>query len=152
MRREDKELKDRTLIDSVIRRSQVCRLGLADGAFPYVIPMCFGYDGESLYLHCASKGRKLDILRSNSRVCFEFDIVEGLIEAPDACHWGIRYQSVIGTGVAVIVDDPQGKREALKALMAQYSRTVFAFPEDTVNGTTVIKVFIETITGKQSAR
>lgn len=151
MRRADKQIVDRTIIDSIIRRSQVCRLALADGAVPYIVPMCFGYDGESLYLHCAPGGRRLNILRSNNRVCFEFDIVESLVDAPQACDWGIRYQSVIGMGTAQIVDDPSGKREALTALMAQYSSEAFAFPEDTVSGTTVIKVSIESITGKQSS-
>lgn len=152
MRREDKEIRDRTVIDSVIRRSQVCRLGLVDGDAPYVIPMCFGYDGTSLYFHCASNGRKLDIIRRNSRLCFEFDLVEGLVESQDACHWGIRYQSVIGTGMAMILEDVSAKREALKSLMAQYSNKTFTFSEDAVNRATVIRVSIDTLTGKQSAR
>ena len=38
----------------VTRRScQVCRLGLCDGGEPYVVPLCFGYDGEALYFHAA---------------------------------------------------------------------------------------------------
>jgi uncharacterized protein len=152
MRRDEREIKDRAAIDAVIRRSQVCRLGLADGREPYVVPLCFGYDGRALYLHAAREGRKLEILRRNDRVCFEFDIFEGIVEAEAACHWGVRYQSVIGTGTARMIEDLQGKREALALIMAQYSTRTFAFPGEMVEKTAVVEVEIETLTGKQTAR
>ena len=100
MRRTEKEIKDRAEIDSIIRRSQVVRLGLSDNGLPYIVPLSFGYDGEAIYVHCAKQGRKLDIIRKNNIVCFEFDIVLGVVEAEPACSWGMKYQSVIGTGTA----------------------------------------------------
>jgi nitroimidazol reductase NimA-like FMN-containing flavoprotein (pyridoxamine 5'-phosphate oxidase superfamily) len=68
MRRSEREIKDRAVIDAIIRQCLVCRLGLSDGEEPYIVPLCFGYDGEALYVHSASDGRKIDILRKNSRV------------------------------------------------------------------------------------
>ena len=150
MRRGEKEIKDRSEIDSIIRSCQVCRLGLSDGGEPYVVPLCFGYDGQALYVHAASEGRKLDILRENSRVCFEFDVVRRMVEAEDACSWGLRYQSVIGFGTAEIVEGLEEKRRGLALLIAQYSGREFAFPEQAVQRTCVIKVTIDRITGKQS--
>jgi nitroimidazol reductase NimA-like FMN-containing flavoprotein (pyridoxamine 5'-phosphate oxidase superfamily) len=47
MRRTEKEI-GRAEIDAIIRRSQVCRLGLSDQGEPYVVPLCFGYDGQAL--------------------------------------------------------------------------------------------------------
>jgi nitroimidazol reductase NimA-like FMN-containing flavoprotein (pyridoxamine 5'-phosphate oxidase superfamily) len=150
MRRDEKEIKDRAEIDSIIRRSQVCRLGLSDNGQPYVVPLCFGYDGKVLYFHCAKEGRKLDILRRNDRVCFEFDVVAGLVEADQACNWGIRYQSVIGFGTAQVIEDVAQKRTALICLMAQYSRQAFVFPPDMLTRAAVVKIEIESLTGKQS--
>ena len=115
MRRSEKEITDKAQIDSIIRRSKVCRLGLSDDGQPYIVPLCFGYDGKALYFHCAKEGRKIDILRKNSAVCFEFDIVEGMVEADRACDWGIRYQSVIGFGEARIIEDVNDKQKALAA-------------------------------------
>ena len=152
MRRHEREIRDRALIDDIIRRAQVCHLGLVDGEVPYVVPLSFGYDGQALYFHCAPQGRKLDLIRRNPRVCFEFDIMEGLIEAAQACHWGVRYQSVMGTGTAHIAEDAAGKRQALAAVMAQYSEGTYTFPDDAVARTGAIRVTIESITGKQSAR
>ena len=152
MRRREKEIRDRALIDSIIHRSKVCRLGLSDQGQPYVVPLCFGYDGKALYFHCATEGRKLDALRQNDRVCFEFDIVEDIVEAGQACSWGIRYQSVIGFGRAHEIEDLPAKETALTYIMAQYSERTFSFPPEIVKRTTVIKVEIESVTGKQSKR
>ncbi len=41
MRKIEKEIKDRAEIDSVIRRSQVCRLGMPDDGKPYAVPLSF---------------------------------------------------------------------------------------------------------------
>ena len=150
MRRTEKEIKDRAEIDSIIRCSQVVRLGLSDDGQPYIVPLCFGYDGEALYIHCAKEGRKLDIIRKNNKVCFEFDIALGIIEAEQACGWGMKYQSGMGTGTAHILDDSESMRKALGLLMAQYSDREFTFPDEMLNRTAVIKIEIESITGKQA--
>ena len=153
MRRNEREITSRADIDAVIRRCQVCRLGLADGGEPYVVPLCFGYDGGTLYFHAARDGRKLDLMRRNSRVCFESDIVEEIIEASTACGWGMQFQSVLGTGTASTVEDPEEKRRALALIMTQYAGDrPFTFPEEAIDGTAVFLVKIDSIAGKQSKR
>ena len=152
MRRSEKEIRDRALIDSIIRRSQVCRLGLSDQGQPYVVPLCFGYDGKALYFHCSMEGRKIDILRRNDKVCFEFDIVDGMVVADGACSWGIRYQSVVGFGRVHEIADLTAKDAALSLIMAQYTERAFSFRPEMVKRTVVMKVEIETLTGKQSKR
>ena len=153
MRKTEREIANRAAIDAVIRRCRVCRLGLTDGVEPYIVPLCFGYDGRALYFHCAREGRKLEILRRNDRVCFEFDIDEGLVEAEQACGWSIRYQSVMGVGRARLVEEPEAQRRALARVMAQYSdRGYTQFPDATLARTAVIEVAIERISGKQSRR
>ncbi|MFB6154461.1 MAG: pyridoxamine 5'-phosphate oxidase family protein [Haloferacaceae archaeon] len=63
MERIEPEDSERTL-----RREPVGALGLAtaDGT-PYVIPMSFGYHGESLYFQMESSGRKIDLVEENPR-------------------------------------------------------------------------------------
>ena len=152
MRRSEKEVTDRAEIDAVIRSCRVCRLGLSDDGQPYVVPLSFGYDGEALYFHSATEGRKLDILRKSNRVCVESDILEGLEEADEACAWGIRYRSVIGTGSATILEDTEEKKKAFTVLMSQYSDRDYSFPDKTVARTTVVKIVFHSLTGKQSRR
>ena len=152
MRRDEKEITSRAEIDAIIRDAQVCRLAMSDGGRPYVVPLNFGYDGAALYFHCAQEGRKIDVLRHNNRVCVEFDEAEGLIKGQEACEWGMRYRSVIAFGKAYLVDDIEARRDALQLLMAHYSDRRFSFPDAVVQRTAVIRVVIESVTGKQSPR
>ena len=68
MRRSDKEIKDSESIQKILKEADVCRIALADGNKPDMIPMNFGYKNNTLYLHSATEGLKIDILRKNTIV------------------------------------------------------------------------------------
>lgn len=150
MRRKEREITDREAIDAIIRECRVCRLGLTDGRQPYVVSLSFGYDGEAFYFHGASVGRKMDLLRQNNRVCVELDLLDELRPSEEACRWSAGYRSVIASGTAALLTDPESKRAALAIVMAQYSKGSYTFTEKALEGTALIKVSIETITGKHS--
>ena len=150
MRRKEKEISDKTIMESIILRSSVCRLALSEDGRPYVVPLCFGYKDNILYFHSAREGMKLDILKQNNKVCIEFDIDHEIVEADDACGWGMKYQSVIGFGKGSIIDDLEKKRKALDIIMQHYSRSSYEFPDSKVKKTVIIKVEIEHMTGRKS--
>jgi hypothetical protein len=148
MRRKDREITDRRAIDAIIRASRVCRLALCDGGAPYLVPLCFGYDGSHLYFHSADQGRKIDIIQRSPRVCFELDILHGIVASDQPCGWGMRYESVVGFGMAEILCDPREKAQALGWIMKQYGGPQGPFPESSLEKTLVIRVAIQEITGK----
>ena len=150
MRRKEKEITDKTAMESIILKSSVCRLALSEENRPYIVPLCFGYEGDTLYFHSAREGRKLDILRKNNKVCFEFDIDNEIVEADDACRWTMNFQSVIGLGRGSIIDDIEPKRKAFNIIMQHYSRNSYEYPDKTVKKIVIIKVEIEHMTGKKS--
>jgi nitroimidazol reductase NimA-like FMN-containing flavoprotein (pyridoxamine 5'-phosphate oxidase superfamily) len=151
MRRKEKEITEKSEIEAVIGKANVCRLAMADDNRPYVVPLCFGYANDVLYFHAAKEGKKLDIIRKNNRVCFEFDVAQEIIDkGKNACEWGMKYQSVIGFGKASVVEDSVSKRQALDIIMRQYAGGRFEYNESIVEKTVIIKVEIETMTGKQS--
>ena len=67
MRRKDREVTDFSEIVKIIDRCAVVRLGLADGDFPYIVPLNFAYTvtGRQIYLyvHGAVAGRKYELMR-----------------------------------------------------------------------------------------
>lgn len=150
MRRKDKEITDKSVIESIILRSSVCRLALSENDHPYIIPLCFGYEDNTLYFHSAPQGRKLDILKKNNTVCFEFDIDHRIVEAHDACGWSMDYRSVIGFGKASIIDDPKERAKAMNAIIQHYTGKPLPYSEATLKNTVLMKVEIESITGKES--
>ena len=150
MRRKEKEITDKSEIESIIRNSQVCRLGLADDGLPYIVPLCFGYRGDTLFFHSAKEGRKIEILKTNNQVCFEFDINPEVQAGKTACAWGMKYQSVIGYGTAALIEDPEEKQEALDIIMSQYSEGNFNYSDKAFGQTLIIRVDISSMTGKKS--
>jgi nitroimidazol reductase NimA-like FMN-containing flavoprotein (pyridoxamine 5'-phosphate oxidase superfamily) len=61
MRRKEKEITDKAVIESIILSSSVCRLALSEDNQPYIIPLCFGYEENTLYFHSAPEGKKLGL-------------------------------------------------------------------------------------------
>jgi len=149
LRKKEREIKDRQAIDDIIRRCQVCHLAMCDDGQPYVVPLNFGYDDSFLYFHAALEGRKIDIIKRNNRVGFEFDILHDIVKAEKACDWGARYESVIGSGAAEIVDDLETKNTALECIMRQYGSEAKDFPDDIMKKTLIIRVRILEISGKR---
>jgi nitroimidazol reductase NimA-like FMN-containing flavoprotein (pyridoxamine 5'-phosphate oxidase superfamily) len=150
LRRKEKEITDKSEIESVIRKSQICRLGLSENGLPYIVPLCFGYQDDSLYFHSATEGRKIDILRRNNQVCFEFDGDTRITTGKTACAWGMQYRSVIGYGTASFIEDPEKKRRALDIIMGQYADGAFEYSGKALDKTLIIKIDISSITGKKS--
>jgi len=151
MRRSEKEITDESAMEAIIHASLVCRLALSDGNQPYIVPLCFGYQDRTLYFHSALEGKKIDILKKNNRTCFEFDVNSEIIKAEKACKWGMKYQSVIGFGKAVLVENIAEKKKALNIIMNHYSDRDFQFTDKAIKKIAVIKIEIEGMTGKHSS-
>jgi hypothetical protein len=150
MRRKDKEISETSSMNAILKKAAVCRLGMVDGDKPYVVPLCFGFQDDVLYFHSALKGQKIDCIQNNPNVCFEFDLIGEPKESEEPCSWAMNYQSVIGFGKAVFVEESDEKHKALNLIMAQYSDQQYQFPQNKVDATAIIKVEIESMTGKQS--
>ena len=151
MRRKDREIEDKELMESIIRRAPVCRIGLSEYDVPYIVPLTFGYKDNFLYFHSAKEGKKIDLIRKNNNVCFEIDIAHEVVEGKNPCDWSMKYCSVIGFGKAFLVEDHEEKKRALDIIMEHYAgKAPFEYPEKTVNNIAIIKVKIESMTGKKS--
>ena len=137
-------------IEAIIHKASVCRLGMLDGDTPYIVPLCFGYRDDTLYFHGSIKSRKYKLIQKHPKVCFEFDILAEPISALDPCDWDMRYQSVVGFGTALMVEETTEKRQALEMIVSQYTNDPRLFTEQAMGATAVFKVAIETMTGKQS--
>jgi hypothetical protein len=151
MRRKEKAISDPEELQAIIQSSQVCRLALADHNTPYIVPMHFGMKDNTLYFHCAQKGRKLDIISRNPIVCFEIEGNLSIVNTGKPCNWSTSYASIIGYGTASLVTDPQQKKEALTIIVSHYAPDiVYEFQEKKVDEVAVLKVAITSMTGKKS--
>lgn len=120
---------------------------------PYVAPMHYVYMDGKIYMHGLSEGQKIENLKRNPLVCFEVqDCGEMKISktAKTACNVNTEYESVIITGKAKLTEDFDTKKRVLWAIVGKYVPELekLPMPDGRINGTVVIEVEIEAITGK----
>lgn len=158
MRRKDREITNKQDMLEILDSCTVCRLGLAHGGQPYVLPLNFGYewpeDGRlTMYFHSAHAGRKLDIIAQNSNACFELDCGHQLVRGEKACEYSFGYASLIGFGQARLIDDAEAKQRALVRIMErQAGPGSYSFTEAELKSVTVFCVEADEVTGKRNMR
>ena len=150
MRRKENEITGIDEIERVIKKAIYCQIGLVDNDEPYVVPVCFGYERNTLYFHGALEGRKVELIKRNNKICFEIDADVEIVKAEKPCDWAVNYRSVIGVGKAHILENDKEKSYGLRLIMKQYTEGDFNFPKPMLDSTLVVRVDIERITGKQS--
>ena len=151
MRRKEKEIQDKDLIERVINNALYCHLACSFQDVPYLVPLAFGFDGDSVYIHTARSGKKIDILTQNPSVCLGFELDVSMLKDPDsACDWSFEFQSVIASGVIEEITELEDKSAGLSLIMDHYSNQNWEYPSQQLAKTRVWRIRITEITGKQS--
>ena len=150
MRRKDKEIKDKAEMEAILAKADLCHLALVDDDGPYATPVNFGYENGAIYFHSATAGRKIEAIRKNPRVSFCVYADYKLLVGEKACECTAAYRSVMGVGRAEIISDPAEKRKGLEVVMKHHGATKIDFIEGVLNVTAVVKINVESMTGKKS--
>ena len=153
MRRKDREITDIEDILQIVEGAKVLHLGLFDGAYPYVVPLHYGFAYEAgrlvFYAHSAAEGRKLDLIRENPHVCAELECrVETVSGGDDPCRYGSTFASVIGRGTAELVSDEAEKIRGLRLLMKHQTGRDFTFDSAMAAPVEVIKITLSDFSAK----
>ena len=151
--RPPKEITDPKEIDDIIERADVCRIALSDNNIPYIVTMNFGYrkgKNPALFLHCAAKGKKTEIIKRNNLACFQMSIDHKMVATHVRCNCGMQYKSVVGMGRIFFIIENEDKIEALNNLMKHYhGHDRHQFKIAHVKTTTVLRLDIDEISGKK---
>ena len=152
MTKREFQITDEAKIRQILDSAKVLHLGLAVDNEPYVVPMNYGVAKEDgklvLYLHSATQGKKLDMIRANPNVFFEMDCDRMPFEGKVACQYGMVYSSIMGRGTAHIVEDVEEKTKAMSILMKTQTGMDFTFTERLVSIVSVIRIDVTEFTAK----
>jgi nitroimidazol reductase NimA-like FMN-containing flavoprotein (pyridoxamine 5'-phosphate oxidase superfamily) len=151
MRRTEKMIRDPARVEQLLATAAVCRIAFNASPYPYVVPVNFACEGRTLYVHSPLAGEKLDRLRADPHVCVEVDEQLSIRPGDAACSWGTRYRSVVGRGIASLVEEPARKSAALELLLRKYSgREGWSVPAGALDGVAVVAVALHELAGKES--
>ena len=152
MTKRERQVTDTQQIREILDKGMVLHLGLCVDNEPYVVPMNYGYTMENgklvMYLHSAVRGKKLDMIQENPKVFFAIDCDRQPFEGVKPCQYGLVYSSVMGKGVAQIVEDVEEKKKAMSILMKTQTGKDFTFVDRLVSIVAVIRIDVEEYTAK----
>ena len=115
---------------------------------PYGVPVNFVFDIDCIYIHCATEGRKLDILDINEDVSF---CIVGRVNLLPS-KFTTEYESVILTGEATIITNDEERMRALELLLEKYSpndiKVGMKYARASFARTDIIRIDIDTFSGK----
>ena len=150
--RRELEVTDPAKIREILDKAMIVHIGMVDGDEPYVVPMNYGYtmegEGLTLYLHCAHRGKKLDMIQANPNVFIEMDCNWTPFAGEKPCQYGLSYSSLMGQGKATLVEDVEEKMQAMTILMKTQTGKDFTFNERLVSIVTVIRIDVTEYTAK----
>ncbi|MDA3906465.1 MAG: pyridoxamine 5'-phosphate oxidase family protein [Bacteroidales bacterium] len=140
----------RDILD-IIQNCNVCYVSMVDKENkPYVIPMNFGFADNTILLHGAKQGKKIDVLKNNPNVCIVFSTDHQLHWQNEevACSWSMKYRSVIANGKVEFIDNIGEKEELFHQFMKSYSSKDFKFSKPSLEEVQLMKVPVDKIEGR----
>ena len=121
MRKKSREM-DAAWALEVMDKAPYMTVGMTDAdGMPYCVPLSLARrDEQTFYFHCASEGKKLDILQTYPLVCLTAVSKCKPTVGPKDDSFTLEYKSAMAFGKAVMVTDDNEKREALRAICQRF--------------------------------
>ena len=134
----------RTLLEKEARgllsACRIGRLGCVDNDEPYVVPINYVFEDDSIYSH-SLPGRKIEALRAHPRACLQVDEIEN----------DFTWRSVIAYGNFEEIRVPSDRRSILGKLLVRFpllTPVESAMAQDaSAPDTVVFRIRIDRITG-----
>lgn len=148
IRRKNRALTEEAAREILARADYGVMATLSPDGWPYAVPVNHVLAGDTLYIHSATEGHKLENIAHEERV--SYCVVTGATVVPE--RLSTLYESAVVFGRASLVDDPEDKRIALELLARRFCGAVTPAAEKAIatmgSQTAVVRIRIERITGK----
>lgn len=107
---------DKETVHSILDSAMLAHVAFVEDGQPVVVPMLFGRQDETLFLHGARKARVIRLLASTGTACLNVTHVDGLVFARSAFNSSMNYRSATVFGRARLVEDETEKLRALRVI------------------------------------
>ena len=148
IRRSDRALSENQAREILARAEHGVLATLGTDGWPYAVPVNHVLSGDTLYIHCAVEGHKLENIAHEERVSFCAVASASVLPA----KLSTLYESAVAFGRAALVTDPAEKRRALELLAIRFCGALSPEAESAIatsaSRTAVVRIRIERIAGK----
>jgi len=112
----EKATYDKQAVHDILDSALVASVSFVQDGQPVVIPMIYGREGETIYLHGARKARIIRLLEQTDRLCLNVTHVDGIVFARSAFNSSMNYRSATLFGVPRLIDDRNGKVHGMRVI------------------------------------
>ena len=121
MRKESRQMSADWALDVFDKAAYITVSMAGEDGNPYGLPLSLvRTDERTFWFHCATEGKKLDILKSNPKVFLSAVTRCRPLRGPKDGSFTLEFQSATAVGIAEIVEDESTKKEALKAICQRF--------------------------------
>lgn len=107
---------DRESVHRILDAGLVAQVAFAEDGNPVVVPMIYGRDGETVYLHGARKARVIRMVEGSDKICLNVTLLDGIVLARSAFNSSMNYRSVTVFGRPSLVEGREEKLRAMKVI------------------------------------
>ena len=107
---------DKATVHAILDAALVAQVGFIQDGAPVVVPMIFGREDETIYLHGARKARVIRLLEQTDRACVNVTLIDGIVYARSAFNSSMNYRSVTVFGHPRLVDGNNEKLHAMRVI------------------------------------
>ena len=112
----EKAAYDHETVHGVLDAGLVAHVAFIQDGEPIVVPMLYGREGETLFLHGARKARVIRLLEGAETTCANVTLLDGLVYARSAFESSMNYRSATVFGTARLVEANDEKLHALRVI------------------------------------
>jgi hypothetical protein len=112
----EKARYDRETVHMLLDAGLVAHVAFIQDGQPVVVPMIYGREGETVFLHGARKARVVRLLEQTERACLNVTLLDALVLARSSFNSSMNYRSVTIFGRPRLLGSEEGKLRAMRVI------------------------------------
>jgi len=112
----EKASYDKQTVHEILDSALVASVGFVQDSQPIVVPMIYGREGETIFLHGARKARVIRLVEQTDQVCLNVTHIDGIVFARSAFNSSMNYRSATVFGSPRLIEDRDGKIHGMRVI------------------------------------
>ncbi len=107
---------EKSVVHRILDAGLVAHVAFVQDGSPVVVPMIYGREGETLFLHGARKARIIRLLEETERACVNVTLLDGIVVARSTFNSSLNYRSVTLFGAPRLLETSEQKLHGMKII------------------------------------
>jgi len=103
-------------VQQILDAGLVAHVAFVQDGSPVVVPMIYGRERETLFLHGAQKARIIRLLEETEQTCLNVTLLDGIVVARSTFHSSMNYRSVTLFGMPRILQTREEKLHGMRMI------------------------------------